>query len=235
MAILHGADGKHFGPASAERLANSASTRPTPRSSLSQSQLHHRRATMAVRAHPTDDDLVVDASGDGATSIEDEWVERQDIVELCLMFNRIQRIEKLEGMSALRRLNLRANRITEIGGLSGCTQLQELELYENQIHRLEGLEGLSSLTVLDVSYNKITRITGLESAGLTSLRKLYLAQNEIAEIEGLANLPGLRLLELGSNKIRRIPDLKVRPAPVSPLPSQRARSLTDARHAAYSS
>ena len=92
-----------------------------------------------------EDSLVVDLSGCACTSICDDL--RPDLVELCLMYNRIERIEKLEPLAALQKLSLRANRIAELRGLRNCRALRELELYENQLKRLEGLEGLDRLEV----------------------------------------------------------------------------------------
>ena len=93
-------------------------------------------------------DVVIDVSGSGFASIQDEWVAEPGVSELCLMFNAIERIEKLDGLTSLRKLNLRANRIAEMRGLGSLSQLAELELYENRIERIEGLEGLEALTML---------------------------------------------------------------------------------------
>ena len=66
-------------------------------------------------------DVVVDVSGSGFASIQDEWVAEPGVSELCLMFNAIERIEKLDGLTSLRKLNLRANRIAEMRGLGSLS------------------------------------------------------------------------------------------------------------------
>ena len=115
------------------------------------------------------DGAVLDLSGDALLAIDDTLPLTADLVELCLMHNRITVIERLEPLTALQKLSLRANRIETLGGLAACKALTELELYENQISTLEGLEGLANLTSLDVSFNRIGGIGGLEHAGLAAL------------------------------------------------------------------
>lgn len=153
-----------------------------------------RRPVLGAMA--AEDDDVLDLSGDALVAIDGTVPLTANLVELCLMHNRITVIERLEPLTALQKLNLRANRIETLGGLSTCTALKELELYENQISTLEGLEGLANLTSLDVSFNRVGQISGLEHAGLTALESLYLAHNRIPRIEGLAGLPSLTLLEV---------------------------------------
>lgn len=162
-----------------------------------------RAMPSSTAAEEVDDALVVDLSGTGLVEIEPPAL-RPELVELVLMFNRIERIEHLDSLRSLRRLSLRANRVHKLEGVGSCVALRELELYENQLETIEGLDGLAHLEVLDLSFNKIAKIDGLERAGLDALRELYLASNQICAIEGLGGLPSLRLLELGSNKIRSV-------------------------------
>lgn len=108
-----------------------------------------------------------------------------EIKILSLSFRNIQRIENLEGLTCLTKLNLD----------------------NNGIKRIENLDHLSNLQVLDLSFNGIARIEGLEN--LTQLTDLSLFHNKIEEIgNGLDNLKNLNVLSLGDNNIQRKDEVK---------------------------
>ena len=187
-------------PAASAKLAASAA--PAPAAGMAAGGGGAVGAT-ADGPPPTELDL----SGDGVSAIGDGFALPPSLLELCLMHNRISKIEKLDHLSSLTKLSLRANVVGAMEGLAGLACLEELELYENQIMEMRGLEGLGKLRVLDLSFNQIAKLAGLEHSGLVALEELYLSNNKIGAIEGLGSLPSLRLLELGSNAIRCVEGL----------------------------
>lgn len=60
--------------------------------------------------------------------------------ELWAGKNKVERIEHLDALVKLRRLDVQVNRITVIEGLSTLTELEELYLARNGISQITGLE-----------------------------------------------------------------------------------------------
>lgn len=89
----------------------------------------------------------------------------------------------------------------KIENLDGLTRLTKLQLDNNVITKIENLEHLTNLTWLDLSFNQITEIRGLDK--LTKLQDLSLTHNEIGELENLDSLVNLNVLSIANNKIGR--------------------------------
>lgn len=109
-------------------------------------------------------------------------------------------ISGLENMKSLNTLILRSCLISKMNGIESIITLEKLELYDNQIEVISHLNRLSNLTVLDLSYNSIREMAPVSCCPL--LEELYIAQNKLRKIEGLENMTRLRVLDLGANRIR---------------------------------
>ncbi|CAN0100679.1 unnamed protein product, partial [Phaeothamnion confervicola] len=97
----------------------------------------------------------------------------------------ISRVENLEVLPSLTKLNLSCNRLTSHGDA------------------LAGVSRLVALTDLDLSGNAIASLCALAAAG-PSLARLNLADNDVAdtaEARHLAALPALRDLTLSGNPL----------------------------------
>ena len=69
--------------------------------------------------------------------------------------NRISKIENLESLCRLKKLDIGKNRISRVEGLENLTNLAQLSLEDNEIESLVGLSALSTLLELYVGNNKI--------------------------------------------------------------------------------
>ncbi len=96
--------------------------------------------------------------------------------------------------------------ISKIEGLEKLTELKRLDLYGNEIFEIKGLERLINLEYLDLSGSEITEIKGLEN--LINLKGLILKANNINEIRGLENLVNLIYLDISENPISEIKGLE---------------------------
>ena len=130
------------------------------------------------------------------------------VERLDLSHNLILRMEGLLALSQLRELHLQGNSISRIEGIAGCPNLEVLNLSENELTVLEGLEFCTKLLSLNVSYNSIVEIRDLR--GLASLQALDISGNLLESVEPLQrNLPSkLRTLLLAENRIVDFIDLK---------------------------
>uniref|UniRef100_A0A7S3QZF4 Dynein regulatory complex subunit 3 n=2 Tax=Dunaliella tertiolecta TaxID=3047 RepID=A0A7S3QZF4_DUNTE len=92
--------------------------------------------------------------------------------------------------------------IAKIDSLQGLESLTKLQLDNNQITRISNIAHLTNLTWLDLSFNKITKIEGLET--LTKLTDVSLYHNQISEIENMDTLVNLNALSLGQNNLKKL-------------------------------
>ena len=92
--------------------------------------------------------------------------------------------------------------ILKIDNLEGLTNLTKVQLDNNIIEKIENLDHLVNLTWLDLSFNNISKIEGLDS--LTKLTDLSLLNNRIEVIENLDTLLDLNVLSIGNNAISNL-------------------------------
>jgi internalin A len=135
------------------------------------------------------------------TEIPKEIQLLKNLQVLNLSFNKISRIENLQGLP-LQELYLNSNQISKIENLQGLP-LQHLDLSSNQISKIENLKGLP-LEVLYLNENQISKIENLQ--GLP-LQNLNLWGNQITKIENLEGVP-LQNLDFANNKISKIENLQ---------------------------
>lgn len=92
--------------------------------------------------------------------------------------------------------------ILRIDNLNGLFSLVKLQLDNNIIEKIENIEHLTNLEWLDLSFNNIQTIQGLET--LTKLTDLSLFNNRIEELKNLSSLQDLNCLSVGNNLIRDV-------------------------------
>ena len=113
----------------------------------------------------------------------------------------ISKVEGLEELTELKRLDLSSNEIFEIKGLEKLINLEYLDLGGNEISEIKELENLINLKGLILGANKINEIRGLEN--LVNLIYLDISENPISEIKGLENLVNLKHLVLNDTIIEK--------------------------------
>ncbi|EGR27239.1 leucine rich repeat protein [Ichthyophthirius multifiliis] len=89
--------------------------------------------------------------------------------------------------------------IAKIQNLDGLEKLEKLQLDNNLIAKIEGIGHLVNLKWLDLSFNLIEKIEGLEN--LKQLKDLSLFNNRIKKIEGLQKNLLLNVFSVGNNKL----------------------------------
>lgn len=94
--------------------------------------------------------------------------------------------------------------IARIDNLNGLNSLTKLQLDNNKITKIENLSHLVNLTWLDLSFNEITKIEGLNT--LTKIIDLSLFNNKIELIENLDELTQLNVLSVGNNLLTKLDD-----------------------------
>lgn len=124
--------------------------------------------------------------------------------ELELYDNLLAKLTDLDGLAALRTLDVSYNRIKS---LEGCLQgpsstLQVLYCASNRLGSMAGVQVCQQLRVLDLGANSIRVIEGLEECA--GLEELWLGKNKITVIQGLECCRKLVKLDVQSNRLTRI-------------------------------
>ncbi len=118
--------------------------------------------------------------------------ELTELQKLNLQFNKISKIENLEKNTNLRSLNLSGNNISKIEKIGNLLKMEELSIYRNEIKELKGVESLWGLKRLHLQYNKIsdspTHIRSIFSK-IKNLKYVNLAGNPLqgSSLKPLAN------------------------------------------------
>ena len=95
----------------------------------------------------------------------------------------ITTLPSLQGLNALKRLEITGTGISDISGVSELTQLTTLILNDNAIKDVSPLAALADLKELNLSNNDISNVSPL--AGLTHLERLDLRHNSISDFSPL--------------------------------------------------
>ncbi len=131
-----------------------------------------------------------------------EWIEFGD--------NRaISALPSLNGLKALKRLEINNCSISDLSGLAELQQLEWLTLVNNLISDVSPLRELKDLKHLNLDANVISDVSPL--AKLTRLEVLYLENNVISDTSPLAGLNNLERLDLRNNAILDFSSLEALP------------------------
>jgi Leucine-rich repeat (LRR) protein len=90
--------------------------------------------------------------------------------------NKISKIEGLDNLTNLNKLDFSNNKIDEIRGLNSLIELEELNLSCNFIREVNGLDNLKKLSSINLGANQIFQIISLR---LENLKNLNLIGNKI--------------------------------------------------------
>ncbi|RXT08756.1 leucine-rich repeat domain-containing protein [Ammoniphilus sp. CFH 90114] len=131
--------------------------------------------------------------------------EMNNLLDLDLSGNDLDRMDLLSKLTALQTLYLDHNNLSDLDPISNMTELTELSIVDNQFSELASLGGLTKLRTLKLDQNQIDNLTPL--ANLSNLVELRLSQNQIESIESLRNLQQVRKLDLSNNKIKDLSPL----------------------------
>ncbi|CAD8181051.1 unnamed protein product [Paramecium pentaurelia] len=102
-------------------------------------------------------------------------------------------------LNSLRVMSLSFKNIWKIENLQGLERLEKLQLDNNIIQKIENLDHLVNLHWLDLSFNLIKEIEGLDK--LVNLKDLSMFNNQLTSVGGLDNCKSLNVLSIGNNKI----------------------------------
>ncbi|CAB3365577.1 Hypothetical predicted protein [Cloeon dipterum] len=150
------------------------------------------------------------------------------LTRLDVSRNLISRIgvDTLASARELLYLNASHNELEDFpSGIQGLTALRELDLNDNRLSTLpspEVMGSLQSLRILRLARNQLTTLPSDSLHGMPRLASLALSENRINEVDrsALADLPSLAELDLSKNSISLLPK-----GAFSQMPSLRAVSL----------
>ncbi|KAL7679824.1 putative leucine-rich repeat domain superfamily [Plasmopara halstedii] len=132
---------------------------------------------------------------------------------LSLSFQSIFRMENLETLRYLVRLQLDNNVLEEIDGIGHLTHLKWLDLSFNNISAIKGLENLVELTDLSLYNNNISKLENLDTLKkLQVYDVLSIGNNLLQSTEGLLHLKcleKLRVLNLSGNPVCTDPEYRL--------------------------
>uniref|UniRef100_A0A8D3ATY3 Dynein regulatory complex subunit 3 n=1 Tax=Scophthalmus maximus TaxID=52904 RepID=A0A8D3ATY3_SCOMX len=133
----------------------------------------------------------------------DEEILQKAVLEQTLQ-DQARRIAKAEGIhfDEVLQICLEYKNIVKIDHLWDFTSLTRLDLNNNIIERMEGLDSLMNLTWLNLSFNRIEKIEGLES--LQRLELLNLSSNRISVIENMDGLEKLSNFCIANNLLEQL-------------------------------
>lgn len=166
------------------------------------------------------------------SSLATEGAELKRITALPLPSRGIEKIENLETLSELRRLDLSSNQIKRLSGMQGLSKLSMLNLSDNQLDgdkSLEDLRYLHELRTLNIGENEklrhinshimkplqklqalIAHQCGFEKASfvrfLSQLNTLILSRNHLTKLHA-ESCVNLTKLSLGHNRFTEWPEL----------------------------
>jgi len=121
--------------------------------------------------------------------------------------NTLRNIDPLSVMNNLTEVNLQHNALTDLSSLSALISINKLDVSFNNLTALDPIYGITNLMWLDASNNNLTDITNI--AILTSLEHLSLAYNTIADVSTLSECKALKELNISNNVITDISQLSV--------------------------
>ncbi|MFX1601168.1 MAG: leucine-rich repeat domain-containing protein, partial [Promethearchaeota archaeon] len=91
----------------------------------------------------------------------------------------IEKIESLENLLNLKKLELSNNKIRKLEGLKNLLKLQELYLDNNNILKLENLNSLQTLIILHLGRNNISEFRRESIENLNNLNFIFLNENPL--------------------------------------------------------
>eukprot|EP00644_Phytophthora_capsici_P007120 jgi/Phyca11/546674/estExt2_Genewise1Plus.C_PHYCAscaffold_220147 len=151
----------------------------------------------------------VDPANNNAINEADQSVDFLKLKTLSLSFQNIFKMENLETLRHLVKLQLDNNVLQEIDGIAHLVQLEWLDLSFNNISSIKGLEKLVKLTDLSLYNNCISKLESLDT--LKELQVLSIGNNLLPSTEGLLYLKcldKLRVLNLSGNPVCSDPEYR---------------------------
>jgi Novel STAND NTPase 1 len=118
---------------------------------------------------------------------------------LNLMFAKVRNLEPLRRLTLLYWLNLSLTPVANIEPLTDLTALQSLSLYGTEVANLKPLKGLSALQSLDLSHTPVDNLEPLTD--LTALKLLTLSETQVNNFKPLKGLPALQLFSRNGTKV----------------------------------
>lgn len=149
----------------------------------------------------------LDLSNLGLTKIPDfseiaTAVQKEDILYLNLSNNQIAEIsDDLLVLTNLKELKLDNNQITKLENIQDILMLSKIDAYKNQISEID-LGSLPGLSSLDLSYNNLESDDLAQISKISSLESLQVQHNQIDSLDGIDALKNLKTLKAESNQIK---------------------------------
>lgn len=149
-----------------------------------------RRADLCCRSRTCNPNTRIHAL---SCSCSANWTSSKLISRCSVVFRRTHSLRLAQALS------FSFQNILKIDNLNGLYALVKLQLDNNIIEKIENIEHLTNLEWLDLSFNNISKIEGLDS--LLKLTDISLFNNRIEKLKGLDNLTDLNCLSIGNNQI----------------------------------
>jgi len=139
-------------------------------------------------------------------------MDLNDVKALSFSFQNILKIDNLNGLQSLVKLQLDNNIIEKVENIEHLLNLEWLDLSFNNIQHIQGLSSLTKLTDLSLFNNRIEKLKGLDT--LTDLQCLSVGHNLITDvvqaIHYLRPFANLRMLNMAGNPCSRDPEYHTR-------------------------
>ncbi|KAE9301932.1 hypothetical protein PF008_g22613 [Phytophthora fragariae] len=151
----------------------------------------------------------VDPANNNAINEADQSVDFIKLKTLSLSFQNVFKMENLETLRHLVKLQLDNNVLQEIDGIGHLVHLKWLDLSFNNISSIKGLDNLVQLTDLSLYNNCIAKLENLDT--LKELQVLSIGNNLLPSTEGLLYLKcleKLRVLNLSGNPVCSDPEYR---------------------------
>ncbi|KAG6577882.1 Leucine-rich repeat-containing protein 48 [Phytophthora cinnamomi] len=151
----------------------------------------------------------LDPANNSAINEADQSVDFIKLQTLSLSFQNVFKMENLETLRHLVKLQLDNNVLQEIDGIGHLVHLEWLDLSFNNISAIKGLENLVKLTDLSLYNNCISKLENLDT--LKELQVLSIGNNMLPSTEGLLYLKcleKLRVLNLSGNPVCSDPEYR---------------------------
>ena len=128
----------------------------------------------------------------------------ENLKELWLGKNKIEKIEGIDKLKNLVRLDVQSNRLTSVESLPSLPNVEELYLSHNAIKSMDGVQRLPKLQTCDMSSNRISSFEQVDK--LVYLEEFWMNNNPIEsfdEVERIAkaNLKHLKTIYLQHSPI----------------------------------
>ena len=130
----------------------------------------------------------------------------ENLKELWLGKNKIEKIEGIEMLKNLVRLDVQSNRLTSVESLPVLQNVEELYLSHNAIISMNGVQRLPKLKTLDMSNNRISKFDEIDK--LLYIEEFWMNNNPIESFDEVKRISESNLKNLKTIYLQHCPIAK---------------------------